>query len=203
MTLSSSSPPASALKPGMPGGRGEDVFKGLGFAGDAQADGGGGMRSPVDENGYKFLLNKFCFYTGRDASFLDIPQHQHQHQHADMMRRSYSASSVEELTSLSPFPPSSPSSSSSPMSSHPSSPFPSDINGSTGGNGMGGGTGQSTPTRASSFDSIPISGSDASFSGVVTPRQRFGSFGYLEAESPRAVGDREREYESEGVSVRG
>ncbi|TDL13543.1 hypothetical protein BD410DRAFT_846844 [Rickenella mellea] len=114
---------------------------------------------------------------------------------------SYSESSVEELMSPSPspFPPSSPSPSSSHTSPHPSrmsSLFPSDINGNSGGNG----TGQSTPTRASSFDSI--SGFVASFSRVVTPRQRFGSFGYSE-ESPRAGGEREREYEREGVSVCG
>ncbi|TDL28294.1 hypothetical protein BD410DRAFT_834419 [Rickenella mellea] len=205
MTLSSSSPAS-----GLPHAGG---FK-FGAEGVAEGDGSGGngagMRSPVDENGYKFFLNKFCFYTGRDASFLDIPpsphhshshshphsqrdshnQHQHQHQHADMMRRSYSASSVEELMSPSPFPPSSPSPgpSSARMSSHPSSeahsPFPESPSRP--------GSGSGTPTRASSFDSI--SGSVASFSGVVTPRQRFGSFGYSE-ESPRVGGEREREWE--------
>ncbi|TDL20155.1 hypothetical protein BD410DRAFT_382936 [Rickenella mellea] len=207
MTLSSTSPAS-----GLPRAGG---FK-FNPEGVAEGDGGGGngagMRSPVDENGYKFFLNKFCFYTGRDASFLDIPpsphhshshshphsqrdshnQHQHQHQHADMMRRSYSASSVEELMSPSPFPPSSPSPS-HPSSSHHSSeahpPFPDSSSRP--------GSGSGTPTRASSFDSI--SGSVASFSGVVTPRQRFGSFGYSEAESPRAGGERERE----GVAVRG
>ncbi|TDL13541.1 hypothetical protein BD410DRAFT_833297 [Rickenella mellea] len=189
--------------PDMPSGG--DGFKGFGFAGDAQADGGAGMRSPVDENGYKFFLNKFCFYTGRDASFLDIPhshphgQHtnnQHQHQHADMMRRSYSASSVEELMSPSPFPPSSPSpgpSPSHPSPSHHTTPSPGRPH-SPSRSGSGSGMGSGTPTRASSFDSA---------AGVVTPRQRFGSFGCSEAESPRVGGEREREYEREGVSVPG
>ncbi|TBU42113.1 putative phosphatase regulatory subunit-domain-containing protein [Dichomitus squalens] len=57
---------------------------------------GFGEARGAESESYSSFLNKYCYYTGNESSFLDVGQ--------DVIHRSHSASSVEEFLSMSPSP---------------------------------------------------------------------------------------------------